>query len=515
MTLRPGQALLAGLDIGSTHCKAVLAAPDGTVVARAQRRTPRGPGGHTHPVDALVAAALDALAQCVAEAGRAPDAVGLTGMAEAGAPLTPDGHALTPVLAWSDPAPEPHARRLAATHGAAALHERTGVLPRARTPLAKWCALAADGRLPAEARWTWAGAPDVVAHALTGRIGTDATLAQRTMAWDPRGGAWIPELLAEARLDADHMPRVHPPGRAVGAVTASAAARVGLKAGTPVVVAGHDHLVGAWAAGVRRPGQVADSMGTAEAVLSVAADPPDPAGAAREGMAWGRHVDGARWILLAGLPSSGALVEWFCDRFLGLADAPSDQRYAAFSALLGTGPHPPTGLVVTPYPDGRVSPRPDPGASLDVHGLRPQHHGPADLARGLLEGTAHHTRWMAEVQAELTGAVPASVTLLGGSTRQSAWTALKAVISPWPVLMCREPEAAALGAAIWSAAAAGIDSAASGPDLTPLAADHDTAAAHQAAHHRFLAHTTPRPGSAAPGGPGPSEDPGTPAGERP
>jgi xylulokinase len=520
MTPRSGTALLAGLDIGSTHCKAVLAAPDGTVVARAQRRTPRGPTGHTHPVDGLVGAALEALAACVAEAGRAPDAVGVTGMAEAGTPLAPEGHALTPVLAWSDPAPEPQARRLAAAHGSAALHARTGVLPAARTPLAKWCALAAAGHLPAAARWTWAGATDVVAHALTGRIGTDATLAQRTMAWDPRTGDWIPELLAEAGLHAHHMPRVHPPGEPVGCTITSAAATVGLRAGTPVVVAGHDHLVGAWAAGARRPGQVADSMGTAEAVVTVAAEPPDLPGAAREGMAWGRHVDGARWILLAGLRSSGALVEWFCDRFLGLAGAPSDERYAAFSALLGAGPRPPTGLVVTPYPDGRASPRPDPGACMDVHGLRP-HHGPADLARGLLEGAAHHARWMTETQADLTCTAPESVALLGGSTRQSAWIALKAAVSPWPVLLCREPEAAALGAAAWSGAAVGLDPAEARPDLTPLAADHDTAAAHRAAHHHFLARAAPAPRTtpparppAVPGHPGPSGTTCTHVGER-
>ncbi len=512
MTAPTGGALLAGIDIGSTHCKSVLATLDGTVVARAQRRTPRGPDGHTHPAADLVRVALDALGACVARAGRAPDAVGLTGMAEAGAPLAADGRALTPVLAWSDPTPAPYAERLAAAHGSAALHGRTGVLPTARTPLAKWCALAAGRHLPPGARWTWAGATDVVAHALTGRIGTDATLAQRTMAWDPRTGRWIPELLAEAGLGEDHMPRVHAPGEPVGGVSASAAAATGLRAGTPVVVAGHDHLVGAWAAGVREPGRVADSMGTAEAVVTVAADPPDTAGAAREGMAWGRHADGAHWILLAGTRSSGALVEWFCDRFLDLAGAPSEVRYAAFSALVGAGPHPPTGLVVTPYPDGRATPRPDPAAGLDVHGLRP-HHGPGDLARALLEGAAHHARWMTEAQAALTGTAPISVTLLGGSTRQHAWTAIKAAVAPWPTLLCAEPEAPALGAAAWAGAAAGFDPAAVRPHVAPLAADPDHAVAHRDdGHRRFLSHATaPRPpavpGQAPTAGPAaPQED---------
>jgi xylulokinase len=507
--------VLAGLDIGSTHCKAVLATPDGTVLARAQRRTPRGADGHTHPVRGLVRAALDALDTCLRDTGHVPDAVGLTGMAEAGAPLAPDGHALTPVLAWSDPAPAPYAERLAAAHRADALHARTGVLPGARTPLAKWCAAAADGTLAPGARWTWAGAADLVAHALTGRTGTDATFAQRTMAWDPLTGDWIPELLAEAGLRTDHMPAVRPPGAPAGRVTAEAAAATGLRTGTPVVVAGHDHLVGAWAAGARGPGRVADSMGTTEAVVTVAAEPPDMAAAGREGMAWGRHADGAHWILLAGMRSSGALVEWFCDRFLGLSGAPAEERYAAFAALAGAGHDAPTGLVVTPYHDGRASPRPDPGAGLDVHGLG-AHHGLADLARGLLEGAAHHARWMTETQAALTGTAPASVTLLGGSTRQRTWTALKAAVSPWPVLLCAEPEAPALGAALWSGAALGLDPAAAPPRVTPCTADPGSAAAHRGEHHRrFLALVSagPPPEDAAPGPPvhdpgPPEEDPG-------
>ena len=488
MTGHPRTTLLAGADIGSTHCKALLTDLSGKVVARAQRRTPRGSDPHTHPADALIGAALDALTDCVRQAGRAPVAVGLTAMAEAGALLDPAGATLTPVLGWSDPAPAPHALRLSATHGARALHALTGVLPSAKVPLAKWCSLAADHPgLPARAA-AWAGAADLVAHALTGELGTDATFAQRTMAWNPHTGSWIPHLLAEAGLTEDHMPPVRPPGHPVGRVTAGAAAATGLTAGTPVVVAGHDHLVGAWAAGVRTPGQVADSMGTAEAVVTVSGDVPPAGAAAQHGMSFGRHVDGSHWIVLAGTGSSGALVEWFCDRYMGLAELPGPERYAKFARLVGAAPKHPTGLLVTPYPDGRSCPDPDPGARLDILGLRPHHHL-ADLGRALLEGAAHHARWMTDTQAALTGIPPATVTLLGGSTRQHHWTAVKAAVSPWPVRVCREPEAPALGAAAWAGAAVGGDPATLRATSTDLHPDPDTARAYRTAHDRgFLPH---------------------------
>ncbi|OEV11559.1 FGGY-family carbohydrate kinase, partial [Streptomyces nanshensis] len=259
--------LLAGIDIGSTHCKALLCTPDGTVLARAQRVTPRDPGGLTHDAEELTDTALRALTDCVRQAGRAPDTVGLTGMAETGVPLDRHGVPIGPVLAWHDPAPAAHAETLRRRCGGAELHARTGVLPSAKVPLARWCWLREHHPERLSRMRQWAGAADLVARALTGRVGTDATFAQRTMAWEPASqgcgqGVWNAELLAEAGLTPAQMPHVHPPGRPVGAVSRSVARRLGLRAGAHVVVAGHDHLVGAWIAGARHAGLAADSMGT-------------------------------------------------------------------------------------------------------------------------------------------------------------------------------------------------------------------------------------------------------------
>ncbi|MFC4495983.1 L-fuculokinase [Streptomyces ovatisporus] len=536
---RSRQPLLAGIDIGSTHCKALLCTPTGGVVARAQRPTPRSSDQLTYDAAELTSAALGALTDCVRAAGRAPDTIGLTGMAETGVPLDRHGAPIGPVLAWSDPAPAPHAERLARLHGTAELHARTGVLPSAKVPLARWCWLSEHHPERLNRMRQWAGAADLVARSLTGRVGTEVTFAQRTMAWEhgsgTESGRWNAELLAEAGLTPAHMPHVHAPGRPVGAVTRAVARSLGLRAGAHVVVAGHDHLVGAWISGARGAGRAADSMGTAEAVLTVSDTPPDLAAAAAEGMSWGRHVDGTHWVTLAGMSTSGALVEWFCDRFLypvgregaaaaangrahsgdrtaGAAgpDAPSapspDEltvRYRDFARLVeqdgaeGTGlPARPTGITVEPYLQGRSAPRPDPAARLAVHGMASR-HGPADLALALLEGAAYHARWMAEVQAELAGTTPQTVTLVGGSTRQRTWTALKAAVSPWTTEVCTEAEAPCLGAAAWGGAAIGLDPAGIRPPSRTLHVDGSNAAAHRTAYReRFLPHVLlPSPGN--------------------
>ncbi|MCH6163679.1 FGGY-family carbohydrate kinase [Streptomyces marispadix] len=519
--------LLAGIDVGSTHCKALLCTPDGKVLARAHRATPREADGLAHDAEELTAAALDALGDCVRAEGRAPDTIGLTGMAETGVPLDRHGAPIGPVMAWNDPAPSEHAEALRRRLGEAELHAATGVLPSAKVPLARWCWLREHHPERLSRMRQWAGAADLVARALTGRVGTDATFAQRSMAWEPGTagaalGRWSAGLLAEAGLTPAQMPHVHPPGRPVGAVTRSAARRLGLRAGTQVVVAGHDHLVGAWIAGARHAGLAADSMGTAEAVLTVSAAPPDRSSAAAEGMSWGRHADGEHWITLAGMASSGALVEWFCERFLGVGEQSTPDgnavegtarggsgrrtsrlaaRYEEFARLVadcgrrvpGQAPALPSGITVEPYLQGRSAPRPDPSARLAVHGMGAG-HGPADLALALLEGAAYQARWMADVQAELTGTAPQAVTLLGGSTRQRTWTALKAAVTPWTTEICAEPEAPALGAAAWGGAAIGLDPAAIRPGSTPVEAGGPAADAHRDAYReRFLPLVTAEP----------------------
>ncbi|MEK8169347.1 FGGY family carbohydrate kinase [Streptomyces sp. M19] len=78
-------------------------------------------------------------------------------------------------------------------------------------PLAKWLWLREEHPDRLRRMRTWAGAPDLVAQALTGSVGTDTTFAQRTMAWDARAARWSEDLLALAGLDASRMPTVHAP----------------------------------------------------------------------------------------------------------------------------------------------------------------------------------------------------------------------------------------------------------------------------------------------------------------
>ncbi len=321
----PSAALHAlGVDVGSTNVKVVLVriGPEPAPVAGsgAASRTVTEVVVRSAPTpsspDALVRAVRDLVRDALA--GRpAPVAVGITSMAETGAALDADGRPLTELVRWDGRRGGPDAEGLAEHLGRVELFRATGVRASAKVPLVTWAWL----RRTEPHLWRrvarWGGVADLVALAMTGDLVTDHTLAGRTMAYRlPPAGVPVPDafdadLLAEVGLAPEQLPRVARPGEPAGPLVDDAFVAAGIPAGTPVVLAGHDHAVGTWAAGVRAPGDRADSIGTAEAVLTVLGGPVDRPAVAREGMSLVRTTAGTHEALLAGSPAAGAMVAWW------------------------------------------------------------------------------------------------------------------------------------------------------------------------------------------------------------
>jgi xylulokinase len=456
---------LIGVDIGSTSIKAALLAPGSGVLHVARRATEthtvRGGGAYHRPSEVL-AAVNSAIVECVAHAGRRkPGAIGIASMSESGVPIDRRNQPVGEILAWYDPRPDRQAAWLERQIGAAQLFARTGLRPEPKYTLAKVLWLREQRAADFTRLRRWAGVAEMVGLDLTGELATNASLACRTLAFDVTSRTWDAELLGLASLGPDEMPVVLPLGQAVGGLTAAAATRLGLPSGTPVAIAGHDHMAAAIGAGVTKPGDVLDSMGSAEAALLVTAAPVLTEEIRRGGFSTGCHaIDGLAYVV-GGLQSSGALVEWFVNTFLAGAEGPAagadaaeGDRYARFVQLLdraGAGPVEP---LVRPYLRGRTAPHRDPSATLEFEGLR-ETHGLSDMAAAMIDGAAYHVRWMLDELARTTGTPLDRVKLTGGGVRNRRWVIAKAALGPGRLEVVRTDEAAALGAALVAGLACG------------------------------------------------------------
>lgn len=457
--------LVLGLDLGSTTTKAVLAdVSEGVVVVHAARRpTPTG-------VDALIDTAAAVMRESSASVSGRIAAVGIAAMGESGAPIERSGRALTPLLRWDRPLDRAHLDRLLACHPG--LSAATGIPATTKPAAVVLTALRAERPdVFAAMRW-WVGAADLVAHALTGVRATDHTLAARTMMASGDGDAWDPDVLAGLGLSSNAMPAVRPPGEQV-ALTTDAAAAFGLTSGVPVHIAGHDHVVGAWAAGVRLAGSVADSLGTSEAIIRVA-DAADAASAVAAGFAVGRTVDGTARTILGGSPACGALLaRWETEH--------PDDRVTARLQRMAPDSWEAAQTLVLPYPSGRQCPAPDPAARLRVISGADA----ADRARGLLQSLVCHARWMRATADDLAGSPTTGVTVLGSlAERIAVWAPLTAAAGV-PTWLCATAEPVATGAALLAGVRTGVAS----PDLA--LESHRVQPLHTAqfddAYRRFLA----------------------------
>jgi xylulokinase len=458
----PGSELVVGVDVGSTHVKAVVADLKGVVCAVARRPTPSraaADGGTVHPVDRLVEVVESVVREAVAQSEKAAiRAVGVASVAEAGVPVDDRGRPLADVVAWFDPRPAAAAKRLAESVGGPELFARTGLRPDAKVTLAKlvWLRETEPDVVGAMAGWRFVA--DLLAEGWTGAVGTSVTLACRSMAWDLARAAWAPELLAEAGVRLDQMPPVVPWTEPVGRLGPAAASRLGLRAGLPVAVAGHDHVVGGLAAGVREPGDVLDSIGTAEALMLVTDAPMLSEEVRTSGFSVGAHVLPGRFTLIAALQTSGAFIDWMLTSVAGVpADAAPAERHARLASLVGAARRRPSQIVARPTLRGRTAPSPALDATASFEGLS-LGDGLPELALAALEGTAFHVRWLEDELERLAARPIARIRTIGGGADNDALLAIKASLSTAPLEAVDAPEAVALGAALVASVAGGLAS---------------------------------------------------------
>ncbi|WP_411558664.1 FGGY-family carbohydrate kinase [Plantibacter sp. MPB07] len=300
--------LVAGLDLGSTGVKILVADADGAEVLIHQLPTPwlAGPGGMTvMEAASLIATVRELLdhvgAELVDRFGPAARvrALAVSGMGESGIVLDAVGRPVAPAIAWFDPR---GAEQLAALPAEIAeqFAGRTGLPLGVQVSVIKLLHLRDAGLDLAGTRWL--NLPEYLVSALGGEEAAEYSLSSRTGLLDHDTGEPWPELLDHLGVDASFLPPFTDAGAPLGAASSPWVPPV--FSGAALTVAGHDHLVSAVSTGSFPAERYHVSMGTAEVLLR-RLDEPLPF-AARERLAevfinCVRHVVPGTWVLVAGV----------------------------------------------------------------------------------------------------------------------------------------------------------------------------------------------------------------------
>lgn len=427
------QQVVVGIDFGSSRIKAAAYRRDGRVVGALSAATPLAVTAEGD--DFLVLRMLEDAASLVRGLDLPRGAVagvGLSSMGEVGTILADGVLADIAFPSWYDGRGAEVVALLERRWGADELRRSTGNHARPASTVAKLGHLAGRERLP---EGMFLGLCGAFAWQLTGRPWQEAGLAVTSGVYDDGRAGYLRHVWEDAGLSGIELPPVRPAGHAEAAST-PLALDLGLADGAPVVIAGHDHPVAAVGAGVRR-GEVADSMGTGEALIAVVDAADDP-----------RHRDAALaadpYISFEVWPPTGEpLVVWERMR-PGLAmrsfvehsgtDRASLEAHAPASASTGAVDEA-VSLALERGEDGGLAPTAASWAAIIEYYVALANRGQ-------------------RIVREIAGAAGPTV-LTGGGLRSPRWRRAKALRGRAPMVVSTIEETVTRGCAAMAGAAAG------------------------------------------------------------
>ncbi|MCW2938563.1 MAG: xylulose kinase [Actinomycetia bacterium] len=315
-------AVLVGVDVGTTSCKVTVCTADGREVANGKAplewQVTRD-GVEVEPATILRAVG-PAIAVALAQAPACPvAAVGVASMGESGVLLDRRGDPVAPVIAWHDDRDRALVERLADDLGADTFAGATGlpILPQWSLTKHRWLV---DHRAEAERAVRRLGIAEWVVRALGGEEASELSLASRTGWLQVDSGRWWPSALEWSGVRETLLPPLVQAGTPLGRVTADWAGE--RLVGAVLTVAGHDHLAAALGAGAAGDGDQLDSCGTAEALVRTVPAPISSDAVLRlvaAGVTVGRHVLPGRLALLG--DTRGGLLLQNVQRMLGFSSS--------------------------------------------------------------------------------------------------------------------------------------------------------------------------------------------------
>src|SRR3989441_2916104 len=265
---------LVGIDVGTTNTKTVIFDVEtGRICAVGSSRTiTRHPLPEWSEFDAedVWGTVLQSIQAAVQHCDRPERLRGISvaRMGESAFPVDAGGNVLHAASAWYDQRTVAEGQWWESIAGRERIFTITGHIPRPTYGVNKLLWLRNHVPHIVERIHHWLSIEDFVLWKLSGSFATDYSIASRTMLFDQRTLTWSESLLEQAGLPAAWFPPAFPSGTAIGSVSKEVAEQTGLPQQAIVSTGGHDHLCGALAAGVTRPGHLLESIGTASVIMA-------------------------------------------------------------------------------------------------------------------------------------------------------------------------------------------------------------------------------------------------------
>ena len=478
-----------GVDLGTQSLKGLLVDPQGRIIAEsscAHDPIYPNPGWAEQVVEDYLHSFTKVVQELIATSGIDPAEVGTIGMDainDSVIAVDENGAPLMNCIIWMDRRAEAEIARIAKLVDPDRVFEVTGLNLDSSHTAAKML-------------WIKENRPDVFARAryllnvdsfmvnwMTGVAAVDYAQASASMLYNVAKMDWDPEMCRAFGLDPALLGTLNKSQTVAGTLTENAAHRLGLTTKTKVIIGTGDEHSACLGSGLVRPGMVCDITGTAEPVAGTSDKPVfDTHGHLVETH---HSADSRLWLVENPGFVSGGSTRWYKDTLLKTAgyDLMNEQ---AMRSPIGSN-----GLTFLPCMSGAMTPTWDGSARGTFTGLSLS-HTLDDLSRAVFEGISFGLRDNVD-RFEQIGMDCSSVRIVGGSTKSPFWCQMKADVLGKPLVATKNPEGAAIGAAMLASVAEGnfadLDEAAEA--MVELGATYEPdpgrKAAYDEAYRRYLA----------------------------
>lgn len=445
--------MIIAIDIGTTNLKAGLFEEEGTCLIVSSRKTQYNthPQGFTYiDPQELWKSVTELIMEVTGSASRNIRAVSITSMAESGLLLNrKTGMPTTEMIPWFDTSSIKQTKLIEKEIDSFEQFSHTGLHLSYKYGLAKLLWLRDRDRSLFHDQLVWLSASSYIAFCLTGKIAEEQTLAARTFVYQIDCNQWDEALIRHFGFCPELFPRVTQCLESIGAVKQELL-NLGIFSNTNVYIAGHDHVSSSLAVGIVSPGQVYNSMGTAETLVGTFRKRELTKADYKSGLSFGLHPCNDLYFWMGGHSSSGGSIEWVRE-ILG------DERltYDQIHDYLEMAGNDPSGILFYPYLTGSGAPNSNPNAKAAFLGLK-KNHGKSDFLKAVLEGNSYQMELIKETAEKTIGIKMKKMSVIGGGARNPYWMKIKANISGCELELPNIREAALSGASLIAATGEGI-----------------------------------------------------------
>lgn len=430
-----GMAVLVGVDIGTSSCKAIAIDEGGCLLAEAsenyETQSPQPLWTEQRPHDWL--AAIKRVLPSVV--GRGCDVIGLTGQMHGSVLLDTDGQVLAPAILWNDQRAESEAAEIMSLVGVRKYREITmnNCVSGFTAPKLFWM----KGNRPALWRQIRKIClpKDFVGYALTGTHFSEPSDAAGTGLFDCRTRDWSSDILAALEVPRSILPNV-----------VESTGVIGEYQGVPVVAGGGDQSAGGIGVGAIASGVASLSLGSSGVLFCAGVEPEYV-----RGVNTFCHASGGYLRMAVSLNCATTFRELLVD--FGL---PS--YHWEWEKLVGDSYESGANWGLLPFLQGERAPVTTSQSRLVEFGDRPS--DPRDLFLGIVRSIATNL-WLCETRLfdggrASAGPQPEEIRLTGGLARSPIWRQTIADVFERPAATMEVDEGPAFGAAILAGVGVGV-----------------------------------------------------------